>query len=185
MVVLDSRRFVLQWTVATSVAIALSTRNPLLSPWLVGIAQWLVLRRYHLSRSWLWIAATAIGNSVAIIVAVFSIFSVALIGRDFNVDGIALFLFACVVVAIAIRSSLQCWILSRYSPRYPKWIAASTAATVLGCSISVALIYIFYHSDPDLHTFRAVDALPLFLIWGLGGAIIGLMEGRSLNRILN
>lgn len=181
----DGQRFVLQWTVATSVAIAFSTRNPLISPFLIGIAQWLVLRRYSLSRSWLWIVATAIGNSVAMAVATFSIFAVALIGRDFNVDGMALFLLVVVLVFVAVRSGFQCGVLARYSPRHLKWVPVSTAATFLGCSISVALVYVFYLFDPDFYVFGAADVLPLSMIWALGGAVTGLIEGRSLLSILS
>lgn len=165
-----SESFLLRWTLANlagwvigGYCAAWTLRSPLiclngaLAAAIIGLAQWLVLRRdYGLPAR--WVLFTVIGGALGVLPAFFLVITL--------IFGIGVFAVLAGLVSGAIIGGMQ-WLLLRSCPRAEWWIAASSAGGGLGALFSVTPI---------------IGGLPLGLL--LGGALYGYITGRTLERLL-
>jgi hypothetical protein len=100
----------------------------------VGLAQWLVLRKYFQSSGW-WILATALGGAVGL--ACVNAIHRALVGISlYIVDGSLGFAALGIVLGIA-----QWWFLRRQFSRAGWWVLASAAGWLVGGTTAWALAF--------------------------------------------
>ena len=111
-------------------------------PFLLGILQWLILRRY-LPRTWPWAIISILCNCGIALVAVAFLFVISVYYREGDRSGFALFGLAIIIAITVIRSGLQCWVLSRYSRKYFQWFVAGIVATLVGYGVIFGLWWIF------------------------------------------
>lgn len=171
-------RFVAEWTIATTFSSLVVIATPVLSPLFLGVCQWLVLRRY-VSRGWVWLLVTTTSTYL-------SAFGVSAFGLGFMFaviegarGGVAVALFLLTLLILFLRSGFQCisLVCIPQQRRCGWWLIMGTLAAMFWCAITVvlSLMSVFWHAPP---VWRWLS------IYGLSGAIAGVIEGRSLLFIL-
>lgn len=182
-----NRTLMVHWLLATALATSSAAISPLLAPLLLGLFQGIVLQKY-IPQNGVWPLVTTVGNYISLFVVTVLLFSTALVGRDSDTafGVITLSLFALIgLTTLVLRSGFQCWVLSRYCETCLWWLMAGTVGTVTGCSVAFILQYAIYFSNPDFTSLRQGDLPILFLIWGLGGSVMGAIESVALSEILS
>jgi hypothetical protein len=155
---------------------------------LVGMAQWVALRRQIRRAGW-WAPITTLGWATggAIAGALSGAIggAVTTVGGDQGVTGFLLAV-AVGILAIGFLPSVAQWLILRRQAREASWwILVSGASGLLGFSIGFALVRLGLAEV--IHLFRPED-FPSAQSWSLAGliagALYGVLSGRLLVRLL-
>ncbi len=162
----------LWWTLATVVGLAMAMLigprlGGVVNPAILGLTQWLVLRRYISKAGW-WILATTIGGVVALYIgSAVTFFTTGILWHGAGLVGGA--------VGGAILGLAQWLVLRRHVSQAGWWILASAVALAVGAGWVVNL--------GISSAFRGGESIEMLRWIGIGaasGAIGGVIKGGTL-----